>query len=130
MTAALAIVAQLLPILAQLPGDISALLAWIASVRQTAQQSAEWTPDMEKAFLASLQALGTSPEQLPDTVAMFDNLTDAQKALVQIAKSPAAAADALALVQPAARLTAAQIDQAENKARATSGQVNPFERAR
>jgi hypothetical protein len=101
MLAILPIIAQLLPIIAQLPGDISALFAWIASVRQAAQQSGEWTPELEAAFLANLQLLAKAPEQQPDPVQ----------------GAPLA-------------LTAAQQDQAENAARADSAQFNPFERAR
>lgn len=125
MTAILAIVAQLLPILAQLPGDVAALIAWIQSVRTTAQQSQEWTPELEAAFLSSMAGEALQPEQLTD--AAFTRsvlaLTASQKALaLSILAPPALSQDKLFI------RTAAQTDADSNKALADA--PAPFTKAR
>lgn len=66
MTALLNLVPVLLPLLSQLPGDVSALIAWVQSIRTSAQQSSEWTPAMEIAFQQLLLTQASSPVEQPD----------------------------------------------------------------
>lgn len=66
MTAAIAIIAQILPLLPTIGGDISALIKWISSIRTAAQQSGEWTPELEKAFIDNLILRATAPQWMTD----------------------------------------------------------------
>lgn len=66
MPAIIAIIAQLIPLIPSLTVGVESLIAFIASIRTAAQQSGEWTPELEKAFLDALLARSTSPAWRPD----------------------------------------------------------------
>jgi hypothetical protein len=75
MPASLAIIAQILPLLPTIAGDVSALIKWIASIRAAATQSAQWTPELEAAFVNSLIALASDPAWQPDPSAGSSTVT-------------------------------------------------------
>ena len=66
MGAALALAAQIIPLLPTIETGVASLVAFISNVRSAATQSKEWTPDMEKAFLDSLLAMATEHAWLTD----------------------------------------------------------------
>lgn len=56
-------------VLALLPSvmqSVLALLDYIRKVRAAAQQSAEWTPELEKAYADLLDVAATEPQWQPD----------------------------------------------------------------
>lgn len=66
MAAILPIIAQLLPLLPSLTTGVGQLIGFIGSIRAAAQQSGEWTPELEKAFVDALIARNTDPAWRPD----------------------------------------------------------------
>jgi hypothetical protein len=66
MTTALALVQIILPLLPSIETGAVQLWNFINSVRSAAQQSAEWTPALEQAYLAALAATKTDPAYQPD----------------------------------------------------------------
>jgi hypothetical protein len=66
MTAALALLPIVLKYLPTVESGAEHLWAWVMSIRTAAQQSAEWTDEMENQFRATLQACGKDPAYQPD----------------------------------------------------------------
>lgn len=66
MTAALALVQVILPLIPSITTGLAELWQFINTVRAAAQQTAEWTPEMEAAYQASLKATATDPAYQPD----------------------------------------------------------------
>jgi len=69
MTAALAALPTIFELIRLAVPGVQNLIAWVLAIRTTLQQSAEWTPAMEEAFIASLVATKTAPAYQPDPVA-------------------------------------------------------------
>ncbi len=69
MTAALALLPVILQALPTVEVGVSSLISWVENVRTSAQQSGEWTPELESAYQASLLASKTNPAYLPDAQA-------------------------------------------------------------
>lgn len=65
MAAALLLVAQILPLIPSLIGDVQAIWTWIASVRTAAQQTGDWTDAQEQAWQAALIADGKTSDWQP-----------------------------------------------------------------
>jgi len=66
MTAALALVQIILPLLPSIESGAVELWNFINTVRGAAQQSAVWTTDMEASYQATLKATTTDPAYQPD----------------------------------------------------------------
>ncbi|HWC60860.1 MAG TPA: hypothetical protein VHC44_14285 [Verrucomicrobiae bacterium] len=66
MTAALALLPVVLQYLPTVESGAEHLWAWVTSVRTAAQQSGEWTADMEQQYRDALQACGKDPAWQPD----------------------------------------------------------------
>jgi hypothetical protein len=66
MTAALALVQIILPLIPQITAGAEELWAFVNTVRSAAQQSAVWTPELEAQYQASLKATATDPAYQPD----------------------------------------------------------------
>lgn len=66
MAAALVLVPQILALIPTITVGIEHLFAWILKIREAAQQSGEWTADMENAFVASLIARTKMSMYQPD----------------------------------------------------------------
>jgi hypothetical protein len=66
MTAALALLPSVLGALPAIETGAEHLWAWVESVRSAAQQSAEWTTDLENQYRAALIASGQDPAYRPD----------------------------------------------------------------
>ena len=67
MPAALvAILPTLIQLIPVVTAGVENLIAFIQSIRTAAQQTAEWTPAMESAFLDALLARANSPAYKPD----------------------------------------------------------------
>ena len=66
MATALALVQILLPLLPSIETGAVQLWNFINSVRSAAQQSGEWTSEIEAAYRAALQATSTDPAYQPD----------------------------------------------------------------
>ena len=64
----LALLPQLLALLPTITVGVEHLFAWIVSIRAAAQQSGEWTADMETAFVNSLIARATKSWYQPDPI--------------------------------------------------------------
>ncbi len=67
-----AILALLPPLIAEIPAMTSgaaAVIKFISGIRSAAQQSSEWTPELETAFVNALIAKGSSPAWQPDAAA-------------------------------------------------------------
>jgi len=56
MPAILALLPQLIALIPTISSGVGDLIKFIGAVRGAAQQSSEWTPELEKAFLDSLIA--------------------------------------------------------------------------
>lgn len=63
VAAILQIVIAILPYATQ---GVTELIAFIESLHTAAQQSAEWTPDMESAYVSALWAKTQDPKYAPD----------------------------------------------------------------
>ena len=66
MPALIALLPQLLALLPTAVVGVEHLVAWIASIRTAAQQSGEWTADMEAAYVQGLYTLARRPSMQPD----------------------------------------------------------------
>jgi hypothetical protein len=66
MTAALALLPTVLTYLPTIESGVEHLWAWVNGVRTAAQQSAEWTTEMENQYRAALIATGKDPAYQPD----------------------------------------------------------------
>lgn len=66
MTAALALLPAVLQYLPMITTGAEHLWTWVQGIRTAAQQSAEWTDDMETQYRAALIASGKNQEQQPD----------------------------------------------------------------
>lgn len=66
MAAILALLPGILSMLPTITTGVEKLVALIGSIRGAAQQSGEWTPDLESAFLNALLATKTDPAYQPD----------------------------------------------------------------
>jgi len=66
MTAALALAPVILQALPTIEIGAEQLWAWVTSVRTAAQQSTEWTDELEKQFRAALQATSNDAAYKPD----------------------------------------------------------------
>ena len=66
MPAILALLPQLISLLPTMRAGASEFVAWVQSIRKTAQQSGEWTPELEAAFLEALAARLIDPAYQPD----------------------------------------------------------------
>ena len=67
MTAALALLPVVLQYLPTVETGAEHLWAWVEGVRSAAQQSAEWTPEMESQYRTALIASGKDPAYQPDS---------------------------------------------------------------
>lgn len=66
MQAALALVQIILPLIPQITEGVTELWAFVNKVRAAAQQSREWTAEMELQYQASLKMTATDPAYQPD----------------------------------------------------------------
>lgn len=67
MNLAIALAQILIPLIPSIVGDVESLVNWISSIRSAAQQSGEWTPQMDGNFRAAVLAAGLSdPAFKPD----------------------------------------------------------------
>lgn len=66
MTAILAALPALYPLVREGIGDIASLVKYIGSIRSAAQQSGEWTDEQEAQFLAELEATSGDADYQPD----------------------------------------------------------------
>lgn len=66
MTAILALLPTLYPLVRDGVGDVAALIQYIRSIRSAAQQSAEWTDAQEAQFQTELEATLTDSAYQPD----------------------------------------------------------------
>lgn len=66
MGAALALVQVILPLIPKITEGAEELWAFIKRVRSAAQQTTEWTPELEAQYQASLKATANDPAYLPD----------------------------------------------------------------
>lgn len=66
MTAIIALIPTLIGLIPSAMSAAQAIIAFIASIRKTAQQTGEWTPELEKQFLDALIARTTDPAWIPD----------------------------------------------------------------
>jgi len=60
MAAIIALLPTLIALIPTISTGIQNLIAFIASIRTAAQQSGEWTPELEKQFLDALIAKGST----------------------------------------------------------------------
>lgn len=60
MAAILALLPGLINLIPTVTTGLSSLIAFIGAIRSAAQQSGEWTPELEKAFLDALIAKGST----------------------------------------------------------------------
>lgn len=60
MAAILVLLPQLIALIPTLSVGVANLISFIASVRSAAQQSGEWTPELEKQFVDTLIARGST----------------------------------------------------------------------
>jgi hypothetical protein len=67
MTVALALLPEVLKALPTVETGAEHLWSWVMSLRTAAQQSGEWTDEMENNFRAALQACGKDPAYQPDS---------------------------------------------------------------
>lgn len=67
MQAALVLLPIVLQYLPTIETGAEHLWQWVSSVRSAAQQSSEWTTDLESQYRAALQACGKDPAYQPDT---------------------------------------------------------------
>lgn len=67
MPAALALLPVVLQYLPTIETGVEHLWSWINSVRSAAQQSSEWTEELEAQYRAALQATGSDPAYQPDS---------------------------------------------------------------
>lgn len=70
MSAILALLPSLISLIPTIGAGITNLISFIEGVRTAAQQAAEWTPDLEAAFVNALIARAKSQAWLPDSVVM------------------------------------------------------------
>lgn len=66
MSAALALIPQLIALIPLVESGASELIGFISKVRVAAQQTGEWTPAMETAFLESLLKMGQGRAWMTD----------------------------------------------------------------
>lgn len=66
MPVAIALVAQLLPLLPSIETGVEGIIAFIGSVRTAAKQTGEWTPAMESSFLDALLTANTKRAWMTD----------------------------------------------------------------
>lgn len=66
MTAALALVQVILPLLPSIEAGAVELWNFINTVHTAAQQTGEWTPELEASYQAALKATATDPAYQPD----------------------------------------------------------------
>jgi len=66
MTAALALIPQVVALIPTVKVGVQHLIEWVREIRTAAQQSGEWTPDLEMQFQAALTARVSDPAYQPD----------------------------------------------------------------
>ena len=66
MPAILALLPQIFALLPTVTTGVEHLIAWIESIRASAQQSGEWTPELDDQYRASLLATRNNPAYQPD----------------------------------------------------------------
>lgn len=66
MAAILALLPGIISLIPTVTSGVENLIAFIASIRAAAQQSGEWTAELEAAFVAALIAKGSSKPYTPD----------------------------------------------------------------
>lgn len=60
MAAALLLIPQLIALIPTISTGVGSLISFISSIRSAAQQSGEWTPEMEKSFVDTVIAKASS----------------------------------------------------------------------
>ena len=66
MPAIIAFLPTLIGLIPSAMGAAQAIITFIAGIRKTAQQTGEWTPELDKQFLEALIARNTDPAWQPD----------------------------------------------------------------
>lgn len=66
MTAILALLPGILALIPSISNGVEQLIALIGSIRTAAQQTGEWSPELETQFLNALLATKTDPAWQPD----------------------------------------------------------------
>jgi hypothetical protein len=66
LTIALAAVQTILPLLPTIGGDVEKVIAWIEDVKSAAQQTGQWTPAIDAAYVAALLATRQNQDYQPD----------------------------------------------------------------
>lgn len=64
--AILAILPQIIALIPIITTGVEHIIAWINSIRTAAQQTGQWTPALETAFLEALIATKLDPAYQPD----------------------------------------------------------------
>lgn len=65
MTAILALLPQLLPLLPTMGAAAGDFIAWVRAIRLAAQQTGEWTPELEAQFLEGIESRSNDPAWRP-----------------------------------------------------------------
>ena len=65
MNVILALLPQLLVQLPAMKTGANEFIAWVRSIRKATQQTREWTPELEDAFLDALSARASDPAWQP-----------------------------------------------------------------
>ncbi len=66
MAAILALLPNVLQLIQLAVPGVENLIAWVNTIRTSAQQTGEWTPALESSFVTALVAYSQAPEWQPD----------------------------------------------------------------
>lgn len=71
MGAVLALLPQLMALIPSITVGVQHIILWVQSIRSAAQQSGEWTPELENQFIAMLVSTTTNPAWMPDPPSVY-----------------------------------------------------------